>query len=36
MLQSDSADVTPWLFLGLTMAAIALLSSSALAYRRSR
>lgn len=36
LLDSGSAGVTPWMFLGLTLAAIALLGTSAFAYRRSR
>jgi len=37
LLQSDSAgSVTPWLFLGLTLVAVALAGTSARAYRRSR
>jgi hypothetical protein len=36
LLDSSTGGFEPWLALGLTLAAIALLSTSALAYRRSR
>jgi hypothetical protein len=36
LLDTSSNGIAPWLALGLTLAAIALLSTSALAYKRSR